>query len=144
MSEAQNIATIRRAYEAFSTGDLDALDDLIVADVVDHSPAPDQGPGLPGVKAMLAEFRAAVPDVRFTVEDMMAAGDRVVTRATVSGTDEGGLLPGRPPTGRSFAVQLIDIVRFADGKAVERWGIMDDLAMMAQLGAIPELAPAGG
>lgn len=74
----------------------------------------------------------------------MAAGDdKVVARATVTGTDEGGVLPGAPPTGKTFSVPLIDIFRFSGGKAVERWGLFDGIGFLQQLGALPEMAEAG-
>ena len=144
MSTEENIAAVRRVYEAFSTGKLELLDEVMAADCIDHNPEPGQGPGLEGIKESFVRFRAAVPDLRFTIEDIMAAGDKVVARATIAGTDEGGLLPGSPPTGKAFSVALIDIVRFAGGKAVERWGLYDGVSFLQQLGAMPEMAQTSG
>ena len=86
--------------------------------------------------------RAAFPDMRMVVEDVMAAGDKVVARVRITGTHQGAFM-GMPATGKSVDVQLIDIIRFADdGLAHEHWGVMDALAMMQQLGAVPEGPPA--
>ena len=142
MSAEENIASMRRAYEAFSSGDLDVLDELAVPGFVDHNPEPDQGPGAQGVKESFARFRTAVPDLRVTVQDIIAAGDKVVARAIMSGTDQGGMLPGAPPSGKRFSIEVIDIVRFEGGKAVERWGLHDGLGLLQQIGAIPEPAQA--
>ena len=142
MSVEENIAKVRRAYEAFSSGKLDALDELAVPNFVDHNPEPDQVPGLQGVKESFARFRAAVPDLQFTVQDIIGAGDKVVARAIMSGTDEGGLLPGTPGSGKRFSVEVIDILRLEGGKAVERWGIYDGVSLLQQIGAIPEPAHA--
>ena len=60
----------------------------------------------------------------------------------MSGTDQGGLLPGAPASGKKFSVEVIDIVRFEGGKAVERWGIYDGVSLLQQIGAMPEPAHA--
>ena len=73
--------------------------------------------------------------------EVVAAGDLVAYRATLSGTHEGELL-GMPPTGRSFAVQHMHMLRMRDGRACEHWAVRDDLGMLQQLGIIP--APGGG
>jgi predicted ester cyclase len=81
-------------------------------------------------------FREAFPDSYFTVEDMVAEGDKVATRKTFHGTHRGEFL-AIPPTGQQISIGLIDIVRVADGKVVEHWSIADNLGMMRQLGVIP-------
>jgi len=142
MSAEENIAHVRRFYEAVSSGNLDVLDELGAPDFVDHNPEPDQGPGLGGVKDSFTKFRAAVPDLQVTVADIIGAGDKVVARAVMSGTDQGGLLPGAPASGKKFSVEVIDIVRFEGGKAVERWGLYDGVSLLQQIGAMPEPAHA--
>ncbi len=82
-------------------------------------------------------FREAFPDSYFTVEDMVAEGDKVVTRKTFHGTHEGEFI-GIPPSGRAVSMGLIDIVRISDGKVVEHWSMGDSLGMMQQLGVIPQ------
>ena len=88
-------------------------------------------------------YRAAFPNLRFDVEDVLASGDRVVTRARATGTHQGELM-GMPPTGKDVDVQLIDIMRFDEDSLVpaEHWGVVDMLAMMQQLGVVPEGARA--
>jgi len=81
-------------------------------------------------------FRRAFPDSYFTVEDMVAEGDKVATRKTFHGT-HGGEFMGIPPSGRSVSMGLIDIVRISDGRVVEHWSMGDTLGMMQQLGVIP-------
>ena len=81
-------------------------------------------------------FRQAFPDSYFTVEDMVAEGDKVATRKTFHGTHQGEFM-GIPPTGQQVSTGLIDVVRIVDGKVVEHWSMGDNLRMMQQLGVIP-------
>ncbi len=82
-------------------------------------------------------FRQAFPDSYFTVEDMIAEGDKVATRKTFHGTHQGEFM-GIPPTGQQVSIGLIDIVRIVDGRVVEHWAMGDNLGMMQQLGVIPQ------
>ena len=85
---------------------------------------------------------AAFPDLRMDVQDSFASGDKAVARLRISGTHQGEFM-GIPATGKSAAVDLIDITRFGDdGLAREHWGVVDQLALMQQLGVIPAGAPA--
>jgi len=140
MSTEENKALARRAYEAFNqairTGNWSAVEELVAADLVDHNPAPGQGPGFEGVKQVFSQFRAAFPDFAFTVEDMIAEGDKVVSRLTARGTHKGDF-QGVPATGKQVMQTGIDIVRIAGGKAVERWGEFDNLGLLQQLGVVP-------
>jgi predicted ester cyclase len=88
-------------------------------------------------------FRAAFPDGSMTIEDMIAEGDKVVTRKSYRGTHQGEFL-SIPPTGRQIRVGLIDIMRIVDGKVVEHWNVGDDLGMLQQLGALPALGKEPG
>jgi steroid delta-isomerase-like uncharacterized protein len=81
-------------------------------------------------------FRTAFPDGRFTVEDLLADGEKVVSRFTATGTHKNDFM-GIPATGKAITVTGIDILQFADGKAVEHWGEIDGLGMMQQLGVLP-------
>jgi steroid delta-isomerase-like uncharacterized protein len=140
MSE-QNKAVARKALEIFGSGDLDALDELISADAVDHD---TQNPnrdvhGPEGSKRTISMYRAAFPDLRMVVEDQIAEGDKVVTRWTAIGTHEGDL-PGLPASGNKSTVTGIGIDRFEDGKIVEAWNNWDTLGMLQQLGAMPAAA----
>lgn len=135
-------ATMRRAYDLINAGDIDGFGDLLADDFVEHEQAPGLAPDKEGVKTFFRMYRAAFPDLRMDVEDVIASGDKVVTRARATGTHEGDFM-GMPATGRRVDVQLVDIVRFADdGLAHEHWGVFDTMTMMQQLGAVPEGAPA--
>jgi steroid delta-isomerase-like uncharacterized protein len=135
-------ATMRRMYEALSAGDVDGFGDTIAEDFVDHEELPGLAPTKEGVLAFFRMYMAAFPDLRMDPEDVIAGGDKVVARVRATGTHQGEFL-GMPPTGRRVDVQLVDIIRFGDdGLAHEHWGVLDQLSMMQQLGAIPEGPPA--
>ena len=137
MSAEENKAITRRAYEAINQKNLDALDEMVASDIIDHDPAPGQGPGLEGVKQYFSSLHTAFPDVQMNIDDMIAEGDKVVARLNVSGTHQGEFM-GIDPTGNRVTITGIDILRIADGKIVEHWGKFDDLSMMQQLGVISE------
>ena len=85
---------------------------------------------------------AAFPDLRMDVEDVFSSGDKAVARVRFSGTNRGGFM-GMSATGKSVDVQLIDMFRFDDdGLVREHWGVLDALAMMQQLGVVPDDPPA--
>ena len=142
MSE-QNKAIARRALEVFGSGDLDALDQLFGESAVDHDTQNPHGDirGPEGAKRTASMYRAAFSDLKITVEDQIAEGDKVVNRWTATGTQDGGL-PGLPASGRTSTVTGISIDRIEGGKIVESWGNWDTLGMMQQLGAMPAAAAA--
>ena len=87
-------------------------------------------------------YRAAFPNLRMEPEDVLASGDKVVARVRATGTHDGELM-GRPATGRSVDVQLIDIMRFDEhGLVAKHWGVVDMLAMIQQLGVADVGTPA--
>jgi steroid delta-isomerase-like uncharacterized protein len=135
MSAEESKAIARRGYEAINQNTLDALDEIVASDMTDHDPAPGQGPGLEGVKQWFSEMHTAFPDFQMNVEDMIAEGDKVVARVSMSGTHEGEFM-GIEPTGNRVTITGIDILRITDGKIVERWGNFDNLGMMQQLGVM--------
>jgi len=133
-----NEATMRRLYDSINAGDIDAFDDVLAEDFVEHEETPGLAPTREGVKEFFAMYVAAFPDLRMEPEDVLVSGDKVVARVRATGT-HGGDFFGLPPTGKKVDVQLIDIIRFGDdGLAREHWGVFDAMAMMQQLGAIPE------
>ncbi len=138
MSAEDNKAIVRRLYEEIhSKGNWAAVDELVGANFVDHNPpAPDLPSGPEAVKQGLGMFRSALPDLHVTVKDIIAEGDKVVARITMSGTHRGELM-GIAPTGKRIALGDIDIIRFDGGKIVERRGETDMLGMMQQLGVVP-------
>jgi predicted ester cyclase len=84
----------------------------------------------------LGAFMGAFPDCQFTIEDMIAEGDRVATKKTFTGTHKGEF-NGIPPTGRRVTLTFVDILRLRDGKIVEHWLSMDQLSFLQQLGVAP-------
>jgi steroid delta-isomerase-like uncharacterized protein len=134
MSAEDNKAKVRRIIEeAWNGGNLAVLDELVAPNCVFHDPSTTfRGPE--GIKRYVMMYRMAYPDVHFTIEDLIAEGERVVTRWTVTGTHQGEL-QGIAPTGKS--VTGIVISRFAKGKVEEDWINFDALGLMQQLGVVP-------
>ena len=141
-SPSANKAMVRRFFEeVFNQGKIDQADKYIAVDAVDHQMPSGMSQGLAAFKTMLRSLRSAFPDLRVTVEDVIAEGDKVVVRSTLRGTQTGAMQlgPGStiPATGKAIMITSIDIIRFAGGKMVEHWGSQDDLGMMQQLGLLP-------
>ena len=135
-------ATARRMYDLINAGDIDAFGDLLTDDFIEHEGLPGLAPSKDGVKTFFRMQVAAFPDLRFTVADIIADGDKVVARARYTGTQQGEF-QGMPPTGKAVDVQLIDIFRFdGDGRVAEHWGVLDLMTMMQQLGVVPAGPPA--
>lgn len=112
---------------------IDEVDRFLTADFVDHGAVPGSGSGPEGFAAGVRRILAAFPDAHNHIDDMVAEGDRVVTRWTMTGTHSGDGL-GFPATGRAIRIQGITIARFVDGRVAEHWSFRDDLAMLRQLG----------
>ncbi len=130
-------ATARRLYDLLSAGDVDGFAEHLADDFVEHEQTPGLAPGKDGVKAFFRMQRAAFPDLHMDGEDVFASGAKVVARVRYTGTHRGAFM-GMPATGKRVDVQLIDIFLFGDdGRVHEHWGVMDALAMMQQLGAVP-------
>jgi predicted ester cyclase len=121
MTLEANKALIRRLFEeVIPAGDPTAMRDLVAVDFLDHDPLPGQPPGVEGAEYVVSTMHGAHPDLRFSVDDLVAEGDRVTIRWTLRGTNTGPLL-GRPPTGRPVELAAIVIFRIAEGKIAERW-----------------------
>jgi steroid delta-isomerase-like uncharacterized protein len=137
MSIEENKALVRREIEeAWHKGNLMAVEEIYDTNFVDHSPFPGTTPDREGIKQFIKIMRDAFPDIRLTIEDLIAENDKVVERVTATGTNKGEFM-GITPTGKQITVPVITINRFAGGKIVERWSLSDQLAMMQQLGIIP-------
>jgi steroid delta-isomerase-like uncharacterized protein len=91
--------------------------------------------GAEALKQVWAMLLRIYPDIHLTVEDLIAEGDKVVGRTTVTGTHRGEFM-GLPPTGKSVTYNEIFIFRFVDGKVAETWGVVDVFAQMRQLGLV--------
>jgi hypothetical protein len=135
-----NKATFKRFHEAANTGDVEFLaktiDEIVAPDAVIRTPLPIDANGAELLKQVWAMLFRVYPDIQLTVEDVIAEGDKVVARNTVTGTHQGEFM-GVGPTGKSVTYNEIFIFRFANGRVVETWGVVDVLSQMKQLGVIP-------
>ncbi|MDN3354873.1 ester cyclase [Actinomadura sp. DC4] len=141
MSQAQeNKAAFMRLHDAMNSGDVEVMaktiDEVVAPDVLIRTPLPIGATGAEALKQVWTVLLRAFPDLHVAVEDLIAEGDRVVSRNTVTGTNRGEYM-GRPPTGRPVTYNEIFIFRFAGGRIAETWGVVDVLAQMRQLGVIP-------
>ncbi len=132
-----NKATFRRFCDAMNTGDAElitnAIDELVEPDAVIRTPLPIDATGAQALKEVFARLHRVFPDLRITVEDLIAEDDKVVGRNSVTGTHRGEYM-GLPPTGRSVTYDEIFIFRFAGGRIAETWGVVDVFSQMKQLG----------
>ena len=134
--EESNKALIRRFYEEIDAGNLDAMDELVAEDYMNHSPFPfPTPPGREGLKEAFRILWEATPG-RHEIEDQLAEGDRVVTRLTAHGHHEGDLPGPIPATGNELHMSAVAIHRIADGRIAEHWSGKDELGLMIQLGVI--------
>jgi predicted ester cyclase len=139
MSTEDNKNLIRRFYEeVFNRRNVAVLDVFYAPDHVDHTLPPGLPTSPDGTKQAIVMTLAALPDLRITIEDMIAEGDKVVTRFTTHGTQQ-GTFESIPPTGKRVAITTIEITCIADGKIVEDWGLDDRLGMLQQPGLVPAL-----
>lgn len=139
-------ALVRRVFrEVWERGDIAAARECFTADYVNHDPMlPEVPPGYEGVMENVATYRRAFPDRRFSLHEIVTAGDRVVVRFSVTGTHT-GRLGDIPPTSRTVTVGGIWLFRLEDGKIGESWGYWDTLGLLQQVGAVttrPAGAPA--
>jgi predicted ester cyclase len=137
MSAEENKRLVRRFYEEIDKGNLAAMDELVAEDYVDHSPPPfpGLGEGREGLKQAFKIFWEATPGYH-QIEDQIAEGDKVVTRMTAYGKQEGEL-PGIPGTGADLKMTATVIHRVENGRLVEKWSDKDVLAFLQQLGVMP-------
>jgi steroid delta-isomerase-like uncharacterized protein len=134
MANEQNEAVARRGFDAFNTGDMSIVDEIIAENAVSHDPAmPEDADGPEGFKQVVQTFRAAFPDLHMTVESVFSDGDLVCTRWSSEGTNDGDLM-GMPATGRHVTGSGISIDKIEDGKIVEAWNQWDNAGLMQQLG----------
>ena len=132
----ENKTVIRRLFEEVYNGhDFGVLDELVAQDVVNHSAVAEHRRGIEGFEHVMRWGLALAPDARYELTDMIAEGDMVACRVTVSGTQQGEMF-GIPPTGKRFSAEHVHWHRVKDGKMVERWAVRDDLGTLIQLGII--------
>ncbi len=128
-------AAAMRVVDSINAGNLAAFGELAAADAVDHSLPPGVPPTVQGSQVFMTAFRAAFPDLHYTVDDTIAEGDRVVQRLTGTGTMKGDF-QGMPASKKSATWNEIHVTRFANGKVCEHWAVVDQLSMLAQLGFV--------
>lgn len=120
--------------EAVNTGNLEMIREVVAQDVVDHDPAPMQGPGPQGFIDFFTMMRNAFPDLHIEVEHLVADEDNVSFAYTVTGTHKGDFM-GVAPTGTKISARGVQIGRFENAKLKERWGSSDELGILKQIGA---------
>jgi predicted ester cyclase len=136
MSGQNKQVTRRLLDELFARGNLDAADELVHPEFVNHEAPPGAPQGPEGLKQTVGWLRGLWGDMVADIEDEICEGDKVVARVTMHGHHLGEFL-GRPATGKPFAVKQIHIWRLEDGKVIEHWSVRDDLGQAFQLGLIP-------
>lgn len=140
MSTESNKAIVRRFYEeVFNQRNVDAIDELVSSEFTNNDPTPVASRDPESMKQFIHTLTTAFPDHHHHINDLIAEGDRVVMRCTLTATHK-GKFPGfleMPPTERSVRQQQIHILRVKDHRIAEHWVVRDDMAMMQQLGIIP-------
>ena len=137
MSESENRAVVQRFLEeVINEGRLEQADEIVAEDFVELDPLPGQRQGREGLKEVIGMLRAAFPDMHWVVDEMIAEGEKVVTRFTWTGTQQGTFM-GIPATGRSVVVKGVVIDRIVGGMMTDSRILMDTMGMMQQLGVIP-------
>jgi len=136
---SDNKAVFKRFDDAVNTGDLDliakTIDEVFQPDVLISTPLPVEATGAEALKQVWAMLLHAFPDLRVAVEDVIADGDKVVVRNTVTGTHQGTYM-GLAPTGKTVTYGEIFILRFVDGRIAQTWGVVDVASQLKQLGLI--------
>ena len=136
MTEQYKTAARTFIEKGLNQKDLSALETYFSPDLTDHALPPGLPPGLEGRKIFASALLAAFPDLRVDVNDLIAEGEKLVTRYSVRGTHKGELM-GIPPTGKEISITGTAIDRFENGQSIEHWEIIDQVGLMQQLGVIP-------
>ncbi len=136
-TEADNKTTLRRLIEELNNRNYDIIDELVAPDFVEHEELPGMPTGREGMRQLFQMMHAAFPDLQVVAQDILADGDKVVMRAQFAGTHQGEFMD-IPATNKQVAFNVIDIFRIAENKLVEHWGVTDMMALMTQLGVIPD------
>jgi len=139
---SDDAANYRRIpLEVFNEGNVDLVDELLAEDYVEHVPLPTGFPsGRESLKAFVTAVRAAFPDFKYEIVGQWQDGDTHLGLIRASGTMSGEFM-GMPPSNKSASWDEVHIGRYADGKLVEHWAVIDQLGMLTQLGFV---TPPGG
>ena len=135
MSQEANIAAQEKLAEGINAGNTEVVHEVFAENVVDHDPAPDQGPGPEGFHDFFKALTSAFPDAKIEPQQLVADDDNVAVAYTLNGTHEGDF-HGVEATGKKIEVRGVQIARFEEGMIVERWGSTDELGMLSQLGLV--------
>jgi len=132
-----NKAIVRRFIdEIFVRGDKAAVDELVADDFVAHTWPSPSGNAKEDLKGAIDRVGKGLSNVEFTVDDLIAEGDRVAARLTSAATQTGEFM-NLPPSGKRYSIEEIHWFRLRDGQVVEHWHQMDGMGLMRQLGAMP-------
>ena len=133
MSIEENKKIVQRYQEAYNRNNLDALEQIMSDEVLTPTSLSGFPPGLEGAKAIHRKTLIGMPDIHTEIDELIAEGDKVVARCTMTGTHTGDFF-GIPANGKSISVNAVYIVRIADGRIVEHWGLEDVDTLLRQLG----------
>jgi len=136
MSEVNKALVRRGIEETVNKGNFSVVDEILSTDYVYREPTVGEKRGRAGFRELVTMYRNAFPDVKLTIDEQIAEGDKVVTRWNATGTHRGELF-GTAPTGKQVRVQGVIVSRIANGKVVEETEVYDALGMLRQLGAVP-------
>lgn len=134
MSATDNKELFHRFVDSWNSRDVSRMFEFWSPDLVHHHRDGDYGRD--DVLSLMSGFMEAFPDLRFEVQEVLADGDLVSARMIARATHQHELA-GFPATGREVSVAVMGMIRVADGRIVEHWNVMDELAMMQQLGLVP-------
>ena len=126
----------RIPLEVLNNGNFGLIDEIVATDFVEHYPQPGMPPTREGLKQTLKALKTAFPDLRYTIEDSIESGDKIVHRVTGTGTMKADYM-GMPATGKRATWTEIHIGRVANGRLAEHWGLVDQLGLLVQLGIVP-------
>ena len=141
IQQTSNKQTVRRFCDAMNSGDQQLIsrmiDELVEPDALIRTPLPLEATGAEKLKEVFRRLHGAYHDLHIEIQDLIAEGDKVVDRNTVTGTHQGEYM-GLGPTGKSVTYDEIFVFRFVDGRIAETWGVVDVLSQMRQLGVIDQ------
>jgi predicted ester cyclase len=123
----------RFVEEVLNKGNLSVIDQYATLNFIDHRVILGLPAGREGMRAFISGLRGAFPDLHYTIDDTIAEGDKVVQRSIARGTMKGDFM-GMSASGKTAIWEEIHITRFAEGRAVEHWAVVDQLGMLTQLG----------
>ena len=137
--QEDNATTVRELIQrVLNEGDIAFAEKALSESYVERSPMPGGTADKAGAIAMFTMMRKQTPDMHIDVEDVIASGNKVAVRSTMTGTDTEGFMPGMPPTGRPFSMGAMDVFTFDDGGMnTEHYGVYDISGTMMQLGLMP-------